>query len=704
MKVFDHIELYSDFPTGVDETYASNYRSLLEAHMDELSPIRSSKEKTEKYFKQHIWPGAIGGDMPEFRSIRLYTWESGEGQTVRVNIERKQLVASLLDVLRDDTISFSYLFCLLKYGCNYADPKTKRVDFKEARAHYRSDSDIRYAIEFDEDKVSAWIDEKTTPEGNITKLEEYLNASRATEGVSQELKEQFEFSVELRLETLKKELSVFEKAKTTLMPGESDASTKHTEVLLFYNFWGTRMLEFQDRARALPEDNGYKHSVLSQDSNSQMLASKIVPLFRSLKKRNSPNADLEFTRTVELLGQLMLDFTKRAYVCYHDDYEGFFAQSKAWMAETRKCIADAYSGALSASESFPRKEWEDTSRHKNQLQQWCAGAFTVEMLTPALCPYASIKDTVPYNFWGNTYETLKAEALQKFVCDNEEEDMIDFASNAQHFCNTFADQYWTAKGLVDENNPNREGVETLCKLAIDLANDYIHRLQKEQPSDASLLRFAKDFWLWLTRLFVDLPLDEDMDKMFLHLRTHSRQEIVEDNKFLAQVRFRSQLCESMERTFTKISKGFDRFIASATKADSVPVSSTPELAASKAAPVPKSTPATEPDPTPYLRFNKDLKKDQKESLLAFLHQKMETEKDYHGFAAIYAAIELGHLKKPSFPNVSKEFGIATSKEQNYSGFMGKRGKFASSNRSDEHKELIDDLKDEITTLLSLKTK
>ena len=704
MRVFDHIEFYNDFPDGVDEEYISNYRSLLESHLDELSPIRSSKEKTEKYFKQHIWPGAIGGDLPEFRSIRLYTWETGDGQTVRVNIERTQLIASLLDVLRDDTVSFSYIYNLLKYGCNYADPKTKKVDLKEARAHYHTNADICYAIEFDLDKVSGRIDEKATPDANIASLEQYLNQSRAAEGVSQDLKEQFEFAVELRLESLKKELSVFEKAKKTLMPDDPDASAKRSEVLLFYNFWGTRMLEFQDRARVLPEENGYKHAVLTQDSNSEMLVSKIIPLFRTLKKRNSPNADLEFTRTVELLGQLMLDFTKRALVCYHDDYAGFFNEGKAWMAETRKCIAEAYSRSLTVTESIPRNQWEDTSRHKNQLQQWCAGAFTLEMLTPVLCPHAKVKDTMPYNFWGDTYEAQKEEALQKFICDNEEEDMIDFASNVQHFSNTFADKYWAAKKLVDENKPNREGVEALCKMVTDLANDYIRRVQKDQPSDESLLRFAKEIWLWLTRLFVDLPLEEDMDKMFRHLRAHSRKEIVEDGSFLAQVAFRSYVCDSMARTFDKISKGFDRFITSASKQDdSIPVTAIAENAG-KAGPAPKKVQPVEPPVSENITYNKSLTREQQEALHVFLHQKMDSEKDYHGFAAIYAAIELTYLKKPTFPQVSKEFGIPDSKEQNYSGFMGKRGKFAPSNRSEEHTDLIDGLKDEIKALPEFTTK
>ena len=282
--------------------------------------------------------------------------------------------------------------------------------------------------------------------------------------------------------------------------------------------------------------------------------------------------------------------------------------------------------------------------------------------------------------------------------------MIDFASNAQHFSNTFADKYWAAKKLVDENKPNREGVEALCKMVTDLANDYIRRVQKDQPSDESLLRFAKEIWLWLTRLFVDLPLEEDMDKMFRHLRAHSRKEIVEDGSFLAQVAFRSYVCDSMARTFDKISKGFDRFITSASKQDdSIPVTAIAENAG-KAGPAPKKVQPVEPPVSENITYNKSLTREQQEALHVFLHQKMDSEKDYHGFAAIYAAIELSYLKKPTFPQVSKEFGIPDSKEQNYSSFMGKRGKFLPANRTYEHRDLIDGLKDEIKALPAFTTK
>ena len=136
---------------------------------------------------------------------------------------------------------------------------------------------------------------------------------------------------------------------------------------------------------------------------------------------------------------------------------------------------------------------------------------------------------------------------------------------------------------------------------------------------------------------------------------------------------------------------------------SIPVTAIAENAG-KAGATPKRVQPVEPPVSENITYSKSLTREQQEALHVFLHQKMDSEKDYHGFAAIYAAIELTYLKKPTFPQVSKEFGIPDSKEQNYSGFMGKRGKFAPSNRSDEHTDLIDGLKDEIKALPEFTTK
>ena len=704
MKAFDNIEKDIILKGDVTEEGVAAFRRLLESHLDELSPLRTSKEKTEKYFKQHLWPGAIGGDSPDFKEIRLYTFEDVDGKEAAAYVQRNDLIASLKKVLQDDQISCSYIYNLLTYGCNYADSKTHRVNLKEAREHYRPLADIQYAIEFDLEKIKVLAEEPKTTEGKIKQLQHYLKVSREYEGVSQDVKGQVEFSIELLIENLQKELDIFEKAKMSLLPDSGESEKQRPAPLLFYNFWGDRMYEYQLRAAKLTLRTREQNSVLFQPSNSDMLVAKIVPLFRTLKKPASEKTDMDFAKTVEMLGQMMMDFSRRIYHAAKGDFSVLFAEGKAWMAETRKCIARAYSESLAIQEDYPKSTWKDTYRYKNQLQQWCGGAFMVEMISPAICPHSELKNTILYNFWGDTYKQTREELLQKFILTDEEEDMVDFASNAQYFGNRFDLLYATSSTRASDPRLNRTDLESFTKMVTGQANDFIVRLRETGNTSEPFLRFATDMWLWLTRFFTDLTIDQDMDRMYLHINASGTQAAKDDKLFIAQMAFRSRLCETLERSFKRIAAGFDRFIAASCKqSDSADIPAAAETA-TKAAPVTKKAEPAEPPLSENITYSKDLTREQQEALHAFLHEKMDTEKNYHGYAALYAAIDLKYLRKPTFPQVSKEFDIPISKEQNYSSFMGKNGKFQPANRAHEHRDLISDLKDEIKALPAFNTK
>ena len=114
----------------------------------------------------------------------------------------------------------------------------------------------------------------------------------------------------------------------------------------------------------------------------------------------------------------------------------------------------------------------------------------------------------------------------------------------------------------------------------------------------------------------------------------------------------------------------------------------------------KPKPSKQSKQTSTIVFSDVLTKEKQEILLGLLTSKINSCAHYYeGYAYLKAAIILGYVRNPTFPEVERTFPRLKGKEQNYSGFMGKRGKFSDELISRDHKALIELIKSEILAKL-----
>ena len=157
MKVFESINNYYGELNQFSRETAGVMQAELRAIVEELASRRNSREATESYFDETIMHYRSG----------CFDWKS--------------LVLALLTVLKEDKVSFSYIYFYL----------TEKVQGLYDVPLYRcpSDKEIQYAIEFDLDEIENKITQEEDP---IVLINELLNKSRQFIAVRSDYKSKVE--------------------------------------------------------------------------------------------------------------------------------------------------------------------------------------------------------------------------------------------------------------------------------------------------------------------------------------------------------------------------------------------------------------------------------------------------------------------------------------------------------------------------------
>lgn len=258
-----------------------------------------------------------------------------------------------------------------------------------------------------------------------------------------------------------------------------------------------------------------------------------------------------------------------------------------------------------------------------------------------------------YNFWGDDMESYAKNALSTLGATDRQRASFDVCYNVS----LFQDEYIIvsndahSKDETSYSHNLRSHSLPIVNFLQNQFGNYIYRFSKEH-ADLASIENAGCGWLFFTRRHCSKA-----------EQSISREQVYDSSLYSIIVGIKRNYLSDIARRKKVIDKNHqdvkvqERIISSSHIAKGI-------------------------------RFSEYLSVKQIEILKSRLHAELEVHPGYKGLIYIRAAIINKYIENPSYPELMETFPNITTKERNYSGFMGSTGKLVV-DISEKHKDMID---------------
>lgn len=553
MKVLENLENY-DIPSGFrlsaeqEMQLASDLKEIVEA----LIPIRNSKLKTRTFFNQHLRYSSNVIDFQSLPDSPPDVYENGQHYTPlpeEYTWNSDLLQPALLDILKHDYYCFGYVI-------NYINEDiARRKGQRVPTGSIISDGSVKFFNEFDIDEIRAKAKDIEDIHDRIL----YLNKVYTDYQVFDELSEDEENwlapdvgrAIKSLQEEAQKELEIAQSrgdkhsnsknkgnGSSTPLPGRIDPYSPARGML--YDFAICSETKFVPLKVESPE-GWYKTAFRNVSGMEALLKNKFATCF-------DPNRHLERDKNTYELLPVLLVHMQESYAHFLKETHKFderklIIKNVAWVSKTRQLIEKAYiSNPIIYSEDDPYEvdgelvyASDDTTSLKYILLKdvYSAAWYFVEDIAPLMPDCFS--DIVPYNMWGDSFDSLRKEYTGQFGLESKKRAVVNVSDNKALFTETIKDKF-----VLYCNQRNIEGsfgdtgaideqlINSVTEQFHSLFRDYLSRLKKiskdEDEIDNALI-------LWFLELQSMLALCYSSNHVSLELKTSYPYEAKRDCLF-----------------------------------------------------------------------------------------------------------------------------------------------------------------------------
>lgn len=553
MKVLDNLENYNIPPqfrltVEQEETLAKD----LEQIVKDLIPIRGSKLKTRVYFNQHLRYTSNVNDylaLPDTPPDKYEFGESYKPLPGEYTWNSDLLQPALLDILKVDEYGFGYVVNLINRDIY------ERCNRKMPEPYTISDALTKFAQQFNVEDVREEAKKIESLPERILYLNKIYTDFQIFEGLSNDEENWIAVPIGESLEALKKEaeteLQIQEKhsikapSKKLIGSKESEAATitlqPHTDYNIPLSYEGIVLSDIYYSPEVMGTGQFSEIDLhldwefaTRQKPNTKVFTQRLIELFQhAFLDNEDPTINVASIKDVEvLISKLFEDYTNRISSIHEDDNRAIAKSIIDWVSNTIECIDKAYkkSPRLWLENEIDQNSGAQTpSSHSTMFLRQLLTEEVIWCLTHYGAMYygsidESLQHILPYNLWGEGYESQYAQLLGKVGLSKEDRAKVFLKANEEWMdgeimsgFNLYDEEYQRELPFGGQDdidyNPERE----LPQLFQKLFASYIQRIQNA-GINAELSDRAFQSWIFslVSRVHALLSAEKDDEVASAH--------------------------------------------------------------------------------------------------------------------------------------------------------------------------------------------
>lgn len=464
---------------------------------------------------------------------------------------------------------------------------------------------------------------------------------------------------------------------------------------IFFNLWGKEYYRYAAplfKLNPIPDD---KKLLIDRVSNakyfSKKLATKLMKYDGSIGIEKDKNV-AECSEDVLLLLTDYMKYVDTKSGLYADDY---VSEGIIWNKAAEVAIKDAIDVVLSQSQSGDETQYRDMINISTSLISKLQGCFTQLAVSHNKFFGWDFEYQVPYNMVGDSFEGRVKDISGKYILSPVESRLVSYVHNSETFLGFFLEilAEIRQKGITGDNYSDL--IEEYCELLRDIGQNYIDRLSVITLADPRGYLAQTQLWVWLTRSLILSNIEHELS-LLKHWKAagnvynlKSEEEATKATSVL--VEFKSCLAN----VINEIEKGMDKFVyerlcklikqvrtAKMKQEDCSQNKQEEDTVVSKKG----------------ISYAETLSDTQVTVLQRRLLQELLSNPGYKGLVYIKAAQLLNYIAEPSYPDLMASFPKITTKERNFSAFLGSTGKFVE-NISHKNEALLDFATEQLKSLI-----
>jgi len=537
--------------------------------VSDLIPLRSSKLLTRTYFNTHLRLSSNqrdystsepDDDLPfEFhsqyeRKPEEYKWNSD------------LLQPALLDILKVDEYSFGYVVNYLNEDIAY------RRKQKPMRGSKISDSLVKFSIQFDIDEIRAKAKAIPDFKARLLYLNEVDTDFRIFEGLSQDEEEWIAEPIGQSIKALQEEAETEMKLVALTQSLSEDArsdgrnkSERNKRSLggfnpargMLYDFSITQTEKY--KPLAIPLLDGWDASAGKNASSFSFMLNRLFETCYNNDKDFEMN-EAVFNYTPRWIGEMMLTYATSLKQEHHTSDRVIMRKLYIWVDKTYGIVTRAYEATpkLIADYAFEMTEYGEVNKeasteglkHVILREMFASLQALLDDLIPEKPDY--LDNVVPYNLWGNGYDSLLEEYSKQFGLEYKKRAVVRVKENKELFrdilidnCIRFCNQMESTTPFGGEPDYKEQMSNTIEEKFHESFRDYHRRLLKISSSkddiDAAIL-------VWIAELSKHI--------YFTYCSEHLSVEAKFQNKYYAALNTNVFFFDICSKVTTDIAQGY----------------------------------------------------------------------------------------------------------------------------------------------------